>query len=82
MGWLYLSAAHMNGHDTPKAYLDAQFTYAPDPDNGRDHGLRILASAHSSRPIMLPPNAIRKRDRRKYSRLSVLPASTGVTKKA
>ena len=43
MGWLYLS--HMNGHDTPKAYLDAQFTYAPDPASGRDRGLRILASS-------------------------------------
>jgi hypothetical protein len=45
MGWLYLSAAHMSGHNTPKAYLDAQFTYPPDPYNGRDHGLRILASS-------------------------------------
>ena len=45
MGWLYLAAVHMNGHDTTKAYLDAQFTYAPDPASGRDHGLRILASS-------------------------------------
>lgn len=45
MGWLYLSEVHMNGIDTPKAYLDAQFTYAPDPASGRDHGLRILASS-------------------------------------
>ena len=45
MVWLYLSEVHINGLDTPKAYLDAQFTYAPDPASGRDHGLRILASS-------------------------------------
>ena len=43
MGWLYMS--DMGVHDTPKAYLDAQFTYAPNPAGGRDHGLRILASS-------------------------------------
>jgi hypothetical protein len=45
MGWLYMTEGHMDGHKTPKAYLDAQFTYAPDPEKQRDHGLRILASS-------------------------------------
>jgi hypothetical protein len=35
----------MGGHATPKAYLDAQFTYTRDLGEGRTSGLRVLASA-------------------------------------
>ena len=38
MGWLYMRS--LEGHATPKAYLDAQFTYAR--DTGRS---RVLASS-------------------------------------
>ena len=38
MGWLYMRS--LEGHATPKAYLDAQFTY--DRDTGRS---RVLASS-------------------------------------
>ena len=38
MGWLYMRS--LAGHATPKAYLDAQFTY--DRDTG---GSRVLASS-------------------------------------
>ena len=49
MGWLFMSRWHMGGFATPKAYLDDQFTYAPDPQRGREQGLRILKSAWSGR---------------------------------
>ncbi|MEP9404283.1 DUF6927 domain-containing protein [Sphingomonas silueang] len=39
-----MSRWHMGGHETPKAYLDAQFTYERDTPEGRK-GLRVLASA-------------------------------------
>ena len=38
MGWLYMRS--LEGHAAPKAYLDAQFTYAR--DTGRS---RVLASS-------------------------------------
>ncbi len=41
MGWMFLNPAPL----TPKAYLDAQLTYAPDPEKGRGAGLCVLASA-------------------------------------
>lgn len=44
MGWLYMNRLSMGGHETPKAYLDAQFTYDRDtPEGGK--GLRVLDSA-------------------------------------
>jgi hypothetical protein len=45
MGWLFMSRHAMGGHETPKAYLDAQFTYARDRLDGGSDGLRILDSA-------------------------------------
>lgn len=44
MGWLTMSRYHMGGHATPKAYLDAQFTYSRDVDGGVK-GLKLLASS-------------------------------------
>lgn len=44
MGWLTMSRYHMGGHATPKAYLDAQFTYSRDVD-GVVKGLKLLASS-------------------------------------
>jgi hypothetical protein len=45
MGWLFMPRSSMGGHATPKAYLDAQFTYTRDLGEGRTSGLRVLASA-------------------------------------
>jgi hypothetical protein len=45
MGWLSMTASGMAPHATPKAYLDAQFTFPPDPDKGRTTGLRVLKSS-------------------------------------
>ena len=45
MGWLFMSRYAMGGHETPKAYLDAQFTYERDLPEGGTSGLRILDSA-------------------------------------
>ncbi|WP_230771748.1 DUF6927 domain-containing protein [Sphingomonas sp. Leaf4] len=44
MGWLFMSVGAMKGHDSPKAYLDDQFTYQRDTPEGST-GLRVLASA-------------------------------------
>lgn len=41
MGWMFLNPAPL----TPKAYLDDQLTYPPDPEKGRTNGLRVLQSA-------------------------------------
>ncbi|MBA4307720.1 DUF6927 domain-containing protein [Sphingorhabdus buctiana] len=45
MGWLSMTAAGMGGHKRPKAYLDAQLTFAPDPAKDRPTGLRVLRSS-------------------------------------
>ena len=44
MGWLFMSRGGMAPFATPKAYLDNQCTYPPDPDKGRETGLRVLKS--------------------------------------
>ena len=44
MGWLFMSRGAMGSFDTPKAYLDDQCTYPPDPEKGRETGLRVLKS--------------------------------------
>lgn len=44
MGWLSMTRSGMVPFATPKAYLDNQCTYAPDPEKGRDKGLRVLKS--------------------------------------
>jgi len=44
MGWLFMSAAGMLPHKTPKEYLDDRCTYLPDPERGRDKGLEVLKS--------------------------------------
>lgn len=44
MGWLSMTLRGMAPHATPKAYLDDQCTYPPDPPNGRAQGLRVLKS--------------------------------------
>lgn len=49
MGWLFMSLAGMGRFAKPKAYLDNQLTYPPDPEKGRDQGLRLLKSVWSGR---------------------------------
>lgn len=44
MGWLTMSRHSMGGHASAKAYLDAQFTYSRDLEDGTA-GLRVLASS-------------------------------------
>ena len=44
MGWLFMSRYHMGGHTTPKAYLDAQFTYDKGATDAA-RGLRVIDSA-------------------------------------
>ncbi len=45
MGWLSMQRFHMGGHLTPKAYLDAQFTYSRDREDGGTYAMRVLDSA-------------------------------------
>lgn len=45
MGWLSMTAAGMGAHERPKAYLDAQFGFAPDAARERETGLRVLRSS-------------------------------------
>jgi len=45
MGWLSMTSAGMGGHATPKAYLDAQFTYSRTDDGGGARGMRVIDSA-------------------------------------
>lgn len=45
MGWLSMQRGHMGGHATPKAYLDAQFTYDRKYDDGSTYAMRVLESA-------------------------------------
>lgn len=45
MGWLFMSRDGMGGHATPKAYLDAQFTYKRDLGEGETGGLQVLDSS-------------------------------------
>lgn len=45
MGWLYMNRFHMGGHDTPKAYLEAQFTYNRELEDGGTRGMRVLESS-------------------------------------
>jgi len=45
MGWLSMTSAGMGGHATPKAYLDAQFTYSRTLDGGGTRGMRVIDSA-------------------------------------
>ena len=44
MGWLFMSRGGMAPFATPKAYLDNQCTYPPEPEKGRETGLRVLKS--------------------------------------
>lgn len=45
MGWLYMPFTSMGGHQTAKAYLDAQLTYENTLEDGTKRGLRVLASS-------------------------------------
>lgn len=45
MGWLSMTSAGMDGHATPKAYLDDQFTYSRALDGGGTRGMRVIDSA-------------------------------------
>ena len=49
MGWLTMSRLHMGVHATPKAYLDAQFTYTRELADGTARGLRVIRSAYVDR---------------------------------
>jgi len=50
MGWLFMNRHHMGGHDTPKSYLDAQFTFTNAPNNSRagDEGCSLNCGRHGS----------------------------------
>ena len=45
MGWLYMPRCSMAGHASPTAYLDDQFTYTRDQDDGSTRGLKVIASS-------------------------------------
>lgn len=47
MGWLFMSLAGMGRLTTPKAYLDNQLSYPPNPEKGQDQGLNLLKSVWS-----------------------------------
>ena len=47
MGWLFMSLAGMGRFTTPKAYLDNQLSYPPNPEKGQDQGLNLLKSVWS-----------------------------------
>ena len=44
MGWLFMSR-HSMGYPSPKAYLDAQFTYDRRQEDGCSRDLKVLASS-------------------------------------
>ncbi|KAK0332006.1 hypothetical protein LTR94_026642 [Friedmanniomyces endolithicus] len=45
MGWLSMPLSSMYPHQTPKAYLEAQFTYDRRDADGKGKGLRVIASS-------------------------------------
>lgn len=45
MGWLYMPRCSMAGHASPTAYLDDQFTYTLDQEDGSTRGLKVIASS-------------------------------------
>lgn len=45
MGWLSMPLSSMSPHSTPKAYLDAQFTYDRRDADGKGRALRVIASS-------------------------------------
>ena len=45
MGWLYMPRCSMAGHASPTAYLDDQFTYIRDQEDGSTRGLKVIASS-------------------------------------
>lgn len=45
MGCLTMPLSSMQPHSTPKAYLDAQFTYDQRDPAGKGRALRIVASS-------------------------------------
>lgn len=45
MGWMTMPLSSMYPHTTPKAYLDAQFTYDRRDHGGQGRALRIVASS-------------------------------------
>ena len=48
MGWLTMTRMAMGGHETPKAYLDAQLTYERKAEGDTPfQGLRVLKSVYS-----------------------------------
>ena len=47
MGWLFMSRGGMAPFATPKAYLDNQCTYPPDPEKGRETRARYSRSSAS-----------------------------------
>src|SRR3546814_1917782 len=45
MGWLYMPRTSLGAHTSAKSYLDAQFTYERQLEDGSSKGLQVLASA-------------------------------------
>jgi len=49
MGWLYMHRAGMGGFDTPKAYLDNQFTWEREnEETGTFEGCRVIRSVSTT----------------------------------
>ena len=58
MGWLTMTRMAMGGHETPKAYLDAQLTYERKAEGDTPFGgLRVLRVSIRETPTMPRPNA-------------------------
>lgn len=55
MGWLFMSRYAMGGHETPKAYLDAQFTYERDLPEGAPAAFVSSTARSSASPPIMPP---------------------------
>jgi hypothetical protein len=70
MGWLFMSRGGMAPFATPKAYLDNQCTYPPDPEKGRATGLRVLNPPFVQAPTTPPARATISKARERHSRSS------------
>ena len=66
MGWLYMNRLHMGGHATPKAYLDAQFTYRQDLEDGSSYAMRVLDSACVGNRVWYAATRVERSDQEPY----------------
>jgi hypothetical protein len=64
MGWLFMSRGGMAPFATPKAYLDNQCTYPPDPEKGRRRACGCSSRPFARAPITPPARATTPRPAR------------------